>query len=186
MDWLIYVGMALMVFTAISTIRYNKLRCRWYGIIGVGGSFLVMFGVMVLFMLVGGLIQDPSSVTFGNTFLYWIILAAAIFYVVKLMLTRCYTVKERVMLPLAAVMICFGFIVRLVLGVLTHAPISDGSTSKHGFPSVLYDDQENEYRLQSDSGDHADYYCSKTGATVQFWEADFRDAGLPAGWRYGN
>lgn len=180
---LIILVVALMVFTAISTIRYNALRCKWYGIIGVGGSFLVMFGLMVLVMLVGGLIQDPGSMSFGNTFVYWIILIAAVYYVVKLMLGRCYTAKDRIMLPIAAVMICFGFIVRLILGMLIKMPMSDGSTSKRGYPTVLHDEQENEYRLQNDSGDHADYYCAKTGATRQFWKADFEDAGLPAGWR---
>ena len=183
---IVILGFCLMIFTAISTMRYNALRCKWYGIIGVGGSFLVMFGLMSLVTLVGGLIQDASSMIFGNTFVYWILLLVAGYYLGKLMLSRCYTTKDRIMLPIAAVMICFGFIVRLVFGMLINMPMSDGSVSQTGFPTVLYDDQENEFRLQSSSSDHADYYCAKTGESRQFWEADFRDAGLPAGWRIGS
>ncbi len=53
------------------------------------------------------------------------------------------------------------------------------------YPDVLYDSWENQYRLQSSSYDHADYYCSATGDTVQFWASDFED-GLPSGWRTGS
>ena len=40
------------------------------------------------------------------------------------------------------------------------------------FPSNLYDKQGNQYRLESISGDHADYYCPATGERKVVWESD--------------
>lgn len=40
------------------------------------------------------------------------------------------------------------------------------------FPATLYDRQGNQYRLESTSGDHADYYCPATGARKVVWESD--------------
>lgn len=182
---LIIAVVFLMCITAIGTIRYNTLRRNWYGIIGLPGAFLSMFGVMILVMLVGEIVQNGFGFMSDGGLFYVILLVVAILYMVKVMLTKCHTAAQRIMLPFVAILMTFGFCVRLIFSVLIHMPMSDGSTSKSGFPTVLFDDQENEFRLQSDSGDHADYYCSATGESRQFWEADFQDAGLPFGWRVG-
>ena len=58
-------------------------------------------------------------------------------------------------------------------------------SSAVSFPSVIYDDQEYQYRLKSSSTDHADYYCSATGDSIQLWASDIED-GLPSGWRIGS
>ena len=40
------------------------------------------------------------------------------------------------------------------------------------FPTTLHDKQGNQYRLESTSGDHADYYCPATGDRRVVWESD--------------
>lgn len=40
------------------------------------------------------------------------------------------------------------------------------------FPTTLYDKQGNQYRLESTSGDHADYYCPATGDRRVVWDSD--------------
>ncbi len=51
---------------------------------------------------------------------------------------------------------------------------------------VLIDPNGDAFRRESDSGDHADdYYCSKNGQSVQFWETDLY-GGAPQGWRVGS
>lgn len=55
--------------------------------------------------------------------------------------------------------------------------------SSTSFPSSVTDSQGNTWRLSSDSGDHAEYQCSKTGARRTFWRTDdYVD--FPSGWRY--
>lgn len=50
---------------------------------------------------------------------------------------------------------------------------SAGGSVKSGtvFPTYIYRGGE-QYRLQHDSGDHAAYYCPKTGETIQIWDTD--------------
>lgn len=188
MDLAIISSPIIMVLIIVGTVRYNKLRRNWYGIIGVGGSYFSLIGLIVLFELIGTIAQmiagtAEMEMSIFEGILTIAVMLAALAYLGFVMLTRCKTVKQRIMLPFVACMIAFGFCIRFLMKLFLHMPMEDGKPTA-SFPTVLYDDQENEYRLQSDSGDHADYYCSATGRTVQFWESDMAD-GLPSGWRIG-
>lgn len=46
---------------------------------------------------------------------------------------------------------------------------------KRRFPETMYDEQGNQYRLEYDSGDHADYRCPATGDTKQIWASDLEN-----------
>lgn len=47
---------------------------------------------------------------------------------------------------------------------------ASSSDAKSGFPEYLYGESGDTYRLQNDSGDHATYYCPKTGHTKTVWK----------------
>lgn len=49
------------------------------------------------------------------------------------------------------------------------------------FPTSLTDDQGETWMLLSDSGDHAEYKCRKTGAQTTLWYTGYLN--LPSGWR---
>ena len=100
------------------------------------------------------------------------------------MLTRCLTVAQRIQRLFAACLIGFGFCWRLLAAIFLHMPMESGKKESSAFPAILYDSNENQFRLLSDSGDHADYYCEKTGQRAQFYASDLAD-GLPNGWRRG-
>lgn len=165
-------------------IFYNKLRTKYYGIVGVGGSYFITIGLMVLGMLIGQLIQGFGDVGASamEIIILIVVMLAAMAYMVFIMLTRCTTVMQRVFLPFACLMIAFGFCLRLLLAIVFRIPMSNGAPAAAKFPASLTDDQGDTWNLQSDSGDHADYYCPKNGNTVTVWyTGDY--VNLPAGWR---
>lgn len=47
----------ILVLCLAGTIGYKDLRRKWAGIIGVGGSYIVLIGVVQLVVLVAGLIK---------------------------------------------------------------------------------------------------------------------------------
>ena len=177
----ILITLAVCVMLA-GGIFYNKLRTKFYGIIGVGGSYFSTIGIMGLFMFVGSLVGGMA----GNVVE---IIMTAIFvllglgYLVYVMIVRCQTVAQRIFLPLVAVMIAFGFCWRLLFAIIFKIPMSNGApTAASKFPNALTDDQGNTWRIQSDSGDHADYSCVKTGGSITLWyTGDY--VNLPAGWK---
>ena len=180
----IVIGIAV-VASWIGAIRYNHLRRNWAGIIGVGGSYLVLIGVMEIVSLVATLIAKiAGQKVSGNAseiVVAVIFMIVCLLYTAYVMLTRCRTKGQCIMLPIVACLIGLGFCWRFLAALLLHIPMESGN-DKVKFPAVIYDPDNNEFRLQSDSGDHADYYCSATGQSVQLWEADVQD-GLPNGWR---
>lgn len=180
----IVIGIAVVAML-VGAIRYNPLRRKWAGIIGVGGSYLILIGVMLLVTFAASFIRmlvDGTPVGKASDIIVNIVfMVVCLLYTAYVMLTRCSTTQQRIMLPIVACLIGLGFCWRFLAALLLHIPMESGNTAVK-FPAVVYDPNNNEFRLQSDSGDHADYYCQATGQTVQFWEADIQD-GLPSGWR---
>ncbi|MBQ8892837.1 MAG: hypothetical protein IJ043_00330 [Clostridia bacterium] len=174
------IGIAVVVMLA-GGIFYNKLRAKVYGIIGVPGSYFATLGIMVLVMLIGSLFQGGGGASITEIVVYIIFMIAGLGYLAYVMITKCQTVMQRVLLPIIAVMIAFGFCWRLVFALIFKIPMSNGAPQAK-FPASLTDDQGETWNLQSDSNDHADYYCPKTGATTTVWyTGDY--VNLPAGWR---
>ncbi|MBQ8813801.1 MAG: hypothetical protein IJZ85_04835 [Lachnospiraceae bacterium] len=183
MEGILY-GVAVVAML-IGAFGYNSLRRKWAGIIGVGGSYLILIGVMLLVAAIGTLIRvigggsaGANGVEIVTSIIFLLICLA---YTVYVMITRCTTVMQRIMLPIVAVLIGFGFCWRFLAALIFHIPMESGKVEVK-FPAVIYDPNGDEYRMQSESGDHADYYCQKTGQSVQLWESDIED-GLPNGWR---
>ena len=176
----VLIGLAVVLMLG-GAIFYNKLRAKVYGIIGVGGSYMVTIGIMVLFMLIPSLFGGGfASAT--EAIVAIIFMLIGIEYLVYVMITRCTTVMQRVLLPLIAVMIAFGFCWRFLFALLFKIPMGDGAPAKPKFPSSVTDDQGEVWTLLSDSGDHADYQCRKTGAQTTIWYTGEYVA-LPSGWR---
>lgn len=180
----ILIALAVILMLA-GGIFYNKLRASVYGIIGVGGSYMATIGIMMLFLLLTSLFTWTLPVANITELIVSIIfMLGGVGYLVYVMLTRCQTVMQRVLLPFIAVMIAFGFCWRFVLMLVLKIPMGNGepAAAEAKFPASLTDDQGELWRLQSDSGDHADYYCPKTGSTTTVWyTGDY--VALPAGWR---
>ncbi len=183
--------MILLIIAAIALmlagfLAYNPLRRKYAGIIGVGGSYIVLLGVMLLISSIGqiiGAITGESRASALEIILGLIVMLLSLGYMVYVMLTRCRTVAQRILLPFVACLIGFGFCWRLLAAIVAHVPMESGKSGNF-FPAILYDTSDNQFRLLSESGDHADYYCEKTGQRVQFYESDLSD-GLPNGWRRG-
>lgn len=176
-----------IAFMFLGFFAYNPLRRKYAGIIGVGGSYLILLGVMLLFSSIGqiiGTITGKSNVSALEIVLGVVIMLLCLGYLVYVMLTRCDTVAQRILLPFAACLIGFGFIWRLLAALVLHMPMESGKTSGGTFPAILYDPSENQFRLLNEGGDQANYYCEKTGQQVLFYASDLAD-GLPYGWRRG-
>lgn len=185
----ILIGLAVIIMIA-GGIFYNKLRVKYYGIIGVGGSYMALIGIMMLFTVIGSLFTgagfESAELVVGIIFMIF-----GVGYLVYVMLLRCNTAMQRVMLPLVAVMIAFGFCWRLLFAIIFKIPMSNGAppeaaetASGPKFPTTVIDDQGETWYLMSDSGDHAEYECRKTGARNTFWiTGDYIT--FPTSWRVG-
>lgn len=180
----VLIGLAAVAMLG-GTFCYNPIRRKMAGIIGVGGAYVIVLGIMLLAGSIGTLINGNSAGTStGEMVMMIVVMVVCLGYMVLVMITRCHTVSQRIWLPIAACLIGFGFCWRLLAAVVLHIPMESGKKEETKFPKILYDNNENIYQLLNDSGDHADYYCQKTGETKQFWESDLAD-GLPFGWRRG-
>ena len=182
---LFVVAVALML---AGFLGYNSIRRKWAGIIGIGGAYIITLGILMGVSLIGAIIgtifgASTEGSSIGEVILIIIFTVLCLGYMVYVMLTRCQTVAQRVLLPFVALLIGFGFCWRLLAAIFLHMPMESQSADTIKFPSMTYDPNGEQYRLQSDSGDHADYYCERTGQTVQFHKADFEDG--PYGWRKG-
>lgn len=178
----ILIGIAVVVMLA-GGIFYNKLRSAFYGVIGVGGSYMATIGIMFLFACIGALFGgggfETTELVIGIIFTL-----IGIAYLAYVMIVRCKTVMQRVFLPLVAVMIAFGFCWRLLFAIIFKIPMGNGAPAESAapkFPAALTDDQGETWELRSDSADQAEYQCRKTGNRITIWYTDY--VNLPSGWR---
>ena len=185
MSFLLIVAVVLML---IGFFGYNPLRRKYAGVIGVGGSYFILLGLLLLVSSVGQIarmIAGDSKTSTLEIILGLVVMLVCLAYMVYVMLTRCETVAQRILLPFVACLIGFGFCWRLLGAIIFHMPIESGKhTGGAVFPPVLYDNYENRFELLNAGGDNATYRCHKTGQDVLFYESDLSD-GLPNGWRHG-
>ena len=184
---MIILIIAAIAFMFLGLFSYNPIRRKYAGIIGVGGSYVVLLGVMLLFSSVGqiiGTITGKSNVSALEIVLGVVVMLLCLGYMVFVMLTRCETVAQRILLPFVACLIGFGFIWRFLAAIVFHMPMESGKSAEGAFPAILYDPGENQFRLLNEGGDNARYYCEKTGQEAFFYASDLAD-GLPNGWRRG-
>lgn len=182
---------AAFIVMLAAFFAYNPVRRKWAGIIGVGGAYISVIGILGLASIIVQIVKAIGGQGFGSDsstgeiIMFLVVAVVCLGYMVYVMVARCQTAGQRVMLPFAIIIITFGFCWRLLAAIVLHVPMENGKQAESSFPAVIFDTQENLFRLQSDSGDHADYYCEKTGQTVQFYKSDIAD-GLPNGWRRGS
>ena len=190
MEFLIIFAIVLMV---VGYFGYNPLRKKWAGIIGVGGSYIVLLGVGLLVMMIGSLI---SLITGGSTeggivevIISVIAMLLCLAYMVYVMLTRCETIAQRILLPFVACLIGFGFCWRLLASIVFHAPMESGEQSTENefdisrLPTIVYDDNNREWKKRGTYGDHAVYY-SNDGAEVTIYNTQI--SGTTATTNVGN
>lgn len=175
----------LLIFILGGFFLYNPLRRKFRGIIGVGGSYFLATGVMVLIGLIAAIFSKEARASMdggvAGLILYIVIALAAVAYLAFIMLTRCQTVGQRIALPFVVLIIAFGFATRLMASIFLHMPMESGKEDEEAsFPEFIYDGDENPWQLLNKGGDNANYYCQKTGETKMFYISDFA-SGAPSG-----
>ena len=180
MDPIIVVGIIAAVIVLISLFGYKSFRRKYAGIIGVGGSYLILLGLM---LLVTGIVQLINGAPSKTELVITLVLAVlAMLYMVFVIVARCKTVAQRILLPLVAIFIAVGFIWKLLAAIVFRTPLNSGIEEPAAtFPQKLRSPEGDDYILVNATAELANYSCSKTGATVQFHAADFED-GNPTGW----
>ena len=183
-----FLVVASFVLMFAGFFAYNPVRRKWAGIIGVGGSYVVLLGVMTLVMLIGSMVRriagtSISSAGIGETIGTVLVMLVCLAYMVYVILTRCSTVAQRIKLPFVACLIGYGFCLRFLAAIVFHVPMESGSTRQEeaNFPSLIRDPNGEQYRCLGVYGDHAEYCCDKTGQRVTFNRAVLDD-GFPNGW----
>lgn len=170
----------ILVLCLAGTIGYKNLRRKWAGIIGVGGSYIVLIGVVQLIVLVAGLIMglagNNAAFSFGDIAGSVFLAVVCLLYTALIIFSRCETTAQRLTLPFAACMIACGFAWRLVFSIITHAPMDSGETASSpldSMPDTIYDTNNGRatWRKQGVYGDHVDYY-GPNGETVTFYQSD--------------
>lgn len=177
----------LLLFIVGGFFLYNPLRRKFKGIIGVGGSYLLATGVLLIISLIGSIFSPDLRASMeggvAGLILYIVIALAAVAYLAFVMLTRCKTVGQRIALPFVVLVIAFGFVTRLMASIFLHMPMEGGGGSEEAsFPEFLYDQDGNPWQLLNQGSDNANYYCQKTGETKMFYISDF-EGGSPSGFQ---
>lgn len=164
-------------------IFYNPLRRKMAGVVGVGGSYLILIGIMLLVMCIGQLFGGSEVATNTTEVVLSVVcMLAAIGYMVLVMIKRCNSVGQRILLPFAACLIGLGFAWRLLASIVLHIPMESGKNEKQSvFPASIMSPDGEHFTLEYASDSQADYYCARTGQRVHFWDSDF-DEGYPTGW----
>lgn len=170
----VLIAIAVILVLA-SAIFYNPLRRKVYGIIGVGGSYFATLGIMTFFMFIGTLISLFAGGGVGDVteFIVCIVfMLIGVGYLVYVMLTRCDTVMQRILLPFIAIMIAFGFCWRFLFALLLRVPMETNASLAANavkFAELVRDPQGETWRRQGDgTGDAETYACAKTGETARF------------------
>lgn len=184
MDGIVGVlGVIMLGLCLVGTIGYNGLRRKWAGIIGVGGSYVILLGIMLLIGCIGTLVKlvlgQPVNSSAGEMFGTVLVMLVCLGYMVIVILGRCETTAQRVMLPLVACLIGAGFIWRLLLAIVAHVPMDSGKTggsSLDAMPDIIYDtnNARTVWHKQGVYGDHVRYY-GPNGESVDFYESDIED-----------
>ena len=174
------LGVIMLVLCLVGTIGYNGLRRKWAGIIGVGGSYVILLGVMLLFGTIGTVVKAVTGQELGSgageIVGTVIVMLLCLGYMVVVIVGRCQTTAQRVMLPLVACLIGAGFIWRFLLAIVAHVPMESGGSKASGveaMPDVIYDTNNARavWHKQGVYGDHVVYY-GPNGETVTFFQSD--------------
>lgn len=152
------------------TIGFNPIRRKLNGIIGIGGCFICMTGIVMYISLVGGLVSALLSGEKITSNLIEVVILLAITagcmgYMIHIMMTKCTTTFEILTLPLFALFVALGFGWRVMLQYFLHLEMEGGTASSRGFPKTIHDSWGVEWRLTSDMG-YAGEYVNDAGTHI--------------------
>ena len=175
----------LFIFILGGFFLYNPVRKKYSSIIGVGGSYLVAIGLILVISLICSIfspsMRESMDGGVAGLIIYIVLALVTIAYLAFIMMTRCTTVTQRVMLPFVILIIAFDFATRMLASLVFHIPMESGQNNEFEFPKFIYDDAENSWELMNSGADNATYYCQKTGETSKMlYKSDF-EYGAPSG-----
>lgn len=171
----IVIGVAIVTMLA-GAIFYNPLRRKMSGVIGVGGSYVILAGVMFLVSaLTGNFGTDAAT---SDLVVALVCSLVCLAYMVYVMIARCHTMKQRILLPVAACLIGLGFCWRFLMALFLHIPMENGKSAAADYPKTLYSPEGQEYHLIDQTDIYADYVSAGGGDSKRFIKQD----GMPAGW----
>ena len=104
-----------------SYFAYNALRRKYAGIIGIPGSYFILLTAFLVIGLIRGIFTGGFGESALELILTILIMLAGIAYTV-LMILRCETLADKILLPIAAVLIGSGFCIRLLRPLSSMCP----------------------------------------------------------------
>ena len=163
-----------------SYFAYNALRRKYAGIIGIPGSYFILLTAFLVIGLIRGIFTGGFGESALELVLTILVMLAGIAYTV-LMILRCETLADKILLPIAAILIGSGFCIRFIAAIAFHVPIESGKVEdKNVFPTSMRDSGGDVWELQTHNDVSAEYRCAKTGERREFGIGDF-SGGRPFG-----
>lgn len=162
-----------------SYFAYNALRRKYAGIIGIPGSYFILLTAFLVIGLIRGIFTGGFGESALELVLTVVIMLAGIAYTV-MMILRCETLADRILLPFAAILIGSGFCIRFVAAIAFHVPMESGKVESASFPASMRDSGGDIWELGSHNDVSAEYRCAKTGERREFGIGDF-SGGRPFG-----
>ena len=162
-----------------SYFAYNALRRKYAGIIGIPGSYFILLTAFLVIGLIRGIFTGGFGETPLELILTILVMLAGLAYTV-LMILRCETLADRILLPFAAILIGSGFCIRFVAAIAFHVPMESGKVESASFPASMRDSGGDIWELGNHNDVSAEYRCAKTGERREFGIGDF-SGGRPFG-----
>lgn len=175
----VFLLILALVYFGGSYFAYNGLRRKYAGIIGIPGSYFILLTAFLVIGLIRGIIKGGFGETPLELVLTILVMLAGLAYTV-LMILRCETLADKILLPIAAVLIGSGFCIRFIASIVFHVPMESGKVESVSFPSSMRDSSGDIWELKTHNDVVAEYYCGKTGARREFGIGEF-SGGTPFG-----
>ncbi len=160
------LGVIALVLVVVSAIKFNSLRENWYGIIGLPSAYLFFcffIGGLSMIITQEQPLMGAAFTVVGLAFLVWIEI-------------KCKTAAQHILAPFVAILLVFGFVVRLIMSVVFHMemanPGKDGNNSEDD--SKYFRDfttAEGTYKLKSTHMDEA-WYTDPNGKDVKIKKSE--------------
>ena len=132
-----------------SYFAYNALRRKYAGIIGVPGSYFILMTVFILIGLIRRIFLGGSGGESAIEMVLTILVMLAGLAYTVLMILRCETLADKLLLPIAAVLIGSGFCIRFIASIVFHVPMESGKVESVSFPSSMRDSSGDIWELKT-------------------------------------
>lgn len=179
----IAIMITALVLGCIGGISYNSLCRKYEGVIGVFGAYFITTGIGMLILGISGLSKSGLS----ELLLVFGIAAVALLYMVYIMIKKCKTVKQRILLPFVAILIGFGFAVRITLKIFLRIPMASPKKDTSIFPKFLLSHEGENFCREDCGSSSAEYVSMSSSRRVTFYKSDFPlgSSARSTGWREG-